>query len=173
MTVSNHLIQQARAQLEADPSFNHDVQPQLGCPPFISAARELAFGDAAKCRAVTSIQTIAGTGANHFVAKFVSDVLQPQNVWFSNPTWENHSSIWTHVNPSIRQRHYPYYDFQRSALDIEGLLSALRNNASRNDAIVLHACAHNPTGLDPTREQWEAIAAVCDEKGIFPIFDMA
>lgn len=119
------------------------------------------------------MQTISGTGANHFIARFVSDILKPKTIWMSNPTWDNHKEIWRLVNPSIEQHFYPYYNYKNSTLDIEGLISTLREQASEGDAIILQASAHNPTGLDPSRENWEAIADVCEEKGLFPIFDSA
>lgn len=120
-----------------------------------------------------SIQTISGTGANHFVARFLSDIIKPKTVWLSNPTWVNHTEIWRHVDPAIKQQFYPYYDDDTSTLDFEGLISTLREQASRGDVVILQACAHNPTGLDPSNEQWEAIAGVCEEKGVFPVFDLA
>lgn len=119
------------------------------------------------------MQTISGTGANNFIARLLSNVVRPKTVWLSNPTWENHPKIWTHVNPAIEQRFYPYFDYETSTLDIDGMISALKEHASRGDVIILQACAHNPTGLDPSRGHWEAIAEVCAEKEMFPIFDSA
>jgi aspartate aminotransferase, cytoplasmic len=164
---------QARVILEADPSLNHELSPLLGHTDFVSVARQIAFKDALDDRIVTSMQTISGTGANHIIARFLSDNLQPKAVWLSDPTWDNHPKIWRHTNPSIEQRLYPYYDYKTAALDSEGMLSTLEEHASKGDVIILQACAHNPTGLDPSRENWEAIAEICERKGIFPIFDSA
>ena len=121
---------------------------------------------------MASLQTISGTGANHFIAQFLSDCLQPKAVWISDPTWDNHKEIWRLVNPSIKRRLYPYYDYKSCGID-SGMISTLKKQASRGDVVILHACAHNPTGVDPSKELWEAIANVCQEKGLFPIFDMA
>lgn len=145
----------------------------MGHPDFVSVARQITFKDTLESRVIASMQTISGTGALHFIARLLSDVVQPKTIWFSNPTWENHPKIWSHVNAGIEQRFYPYYDDKTSTLDIEGMISTLKEQASKGDVILLQACAHNPTGLDPSREQWEAIAAVCGEKGLFPIFDSA
>ncbi|KAK4236137.1 pyridoxal phosphate-dependent transferase [Achaetomium macrosporum] len=166
-------VKKAREVLLADKSLNHNLQPQNGHPGLVSVARELTFSDTLDGRSIASMQAISGTGANHLVARFLSDVLQPKTVWFSNPTWENHREIWRHVNPAINQRNYPYYDDRTSTIDSQGMLSTLRGHASRGDVIILQACAHNPTGVDPSRELWEAIAAVCEEKGLFPVFDSA
>ena len=145
----------------------------MGHPDLISVAQQICFKDTLDSRVITSMQTISGTGANHFIARLLSDHLQPKTVWISNPTWDNHKEIWKHVNPAIEQRFYPYYDYKTSTIDGEGIISTLKEQASRGDAIILHACAHNPTGVDPSRELWEAIADVCEKKGIFPIFDLA
>ncbi len=157
----------------ADKSLNHDLQPQIGHPGLVSVARQLTFNGTLDYRNVASIQTISGTGANHLVARFLSEVLRPKTVWFSDPTWENHREIWRHVNPAIERRDYPYYDHSTSSLDDRGMISTLREHAVAGDVVILQACAHNPTGVDPSRELWEAIAVVCEEKGLFPVFDSA
>ncbi|KAF4339690.1 aspartate aminotransferase [Fusarium beomiforme] len=167
------ILPSARQILQADPHLNHDISPQMGYPDLVSVAREITFKDTLGSRSITSMQTIAGTGANYLIARFLSSVSQPKTVWLSNPTWENHPKIWRHTNPATEQRLYPYYNDKTSALDIEGMISTLKEQASKGDVVVLQACAHNPTGLDPSREQWAAIADVCEEKGLFPVFDSA
>ncbi|KUJ22229.1 PLP-dependent transferase [Mollisia scopiformis] len=166
-------VQKAREILVADQNLNHDISPQMGNPDLVSVARQITFKDTLSSRIITSMQTISGTGANHFIARLLSDTLQPKTVWLSNPTWENHPKIWTHVNSAIEQHLYPYYDYRTSTLDIEGMISTLKERASRGDVIILQVCAHNPTGLDPSMEDWETIAEVCEEKGIFPVLDSA
>ncbi|KAK3290187.1 pyridoxal phosphate-dependent transferase [Chaetomium fimeti] len=166
-------VKQARAALLADQSLNHDILPQLGHTQFLSAARQLAFKDTLDGRFVTSIQTISGTGANHFIASLLASHLHPKAVWIPDPTWDNHQGIWRHVDPGIERRTYPYYDENTFGIDGDALLSTLREQANPGDAIILHACAHNPTGVDPSPELWEGIAQVCEEKGLFPIFDLA
>ncbi|KAK4033567.1 pyridoxal phosphate-dependent transferase [Parachaetomium inaequale] len=166
-------VKQARAALLADQSLNHDISPQLGYPQLLSAARQLVFKDTLDGRFITSMQTISGTGANHFIASLLSSHLRPRTVWVPNPTWDNHREIWRHVDPGIEQRNYPYYDHETCGIDGDALLSTLKEQANTGDAIILHACAHNPTGVDPSPELWEGIAQMCEEKGIFPIFDLA
>ncbi|KAF5704414.1 aspartate aminotransferase [Fusarium mundagurra] len=166
-------VKKARQIIQANPNLNHDISPQMGYPDLVSVAREITFKDKLGSRSITSMQTIAGTGANYLIARFLSSVSQPNTVWLSNPTWENHPKIWKHTNPTTKQRLYPYYNHKTSTLDIEGMVSKLKEEASKGDVIVLQACAHNPTGLDPSREQWEVIAGICEEKGLFPIFDSA
>ncbi|KAI0521270.1 aspartate aminotransferase-like protein [Xylaria bambusicola] len=165
------VVKEARHSLISDGTLN--ISPQTGDPGFVSAAREIMFGDALADKSITSIQTIAGTGANQFAARFLSDTLQPETVWLSDPTWENHTKIWMHVNPAIKQRYYPYFDYKTSTLDVEGMIFLLRAQASKGDVLILHACAHNPTGLDPSKDDWQRIAEVCEEKQLFPVFDCA
>ena len=119
------------------------------------------------------MQTISGTGANHLVARFLSDTVRPKTVWLSNLTWENHGGVWNHVNPNITQKTYPYFNSATNSLDGKGMISTLREQGNEGDAVILQACAHNPTGIDPSRDLWEEIAQVCEEKGLFPIFDSA
>lgn len=145
----------------------------MGIAAFVKVAREITFANTLDTRAITSMQTIAGTGANHFIAELASIVLKPKTVWFSDPSWDNHTKIWTAADSTIEQRFYPYYNAETSAIDAEGLLSMLRAEAKQGDVIVLQACAHNPTGLDPSRELWKAIGEVVVEKGLFPVFDSA
>lgn len=122
---------------------------------------------------VASFQTISGTGAVHLGALFLSKFhpnQQRPTVYLSDPTWANHNQIFTNVGLSIAK--YPYFSAQTKGLDIEGMLSALESAAS-GSIIVLHACAHNPTGVDPTPEQWKRIAEVIRAKAHFPFFDTA
>lgn len=99
--------------------------------------------------------------------------MKPKNVWFSDPTWVNHADTWGHDAPSVKQRYYPYYNENTFTLNLDGMLSTLRAEAEHGDVIILHACAHNPTGLDPTPEQWQLVCDVCEEKGLFAVFDSA
>jgi aspartate aminotransferase, cytoplasmic len=120
---------------------------------------------------VTSMQTISGTGAVHLGALFLSKFYRGnRTVYLSNPTWANHNQIFTNV--SLPTAIYPYFSRSSKGLDFDGMISALQNAPDRS-IILLHACAHNPTGVDPTREQWKKIASVISAKKHFPFFDCA
>lgn len=67
---------------------------------------------------------------------------------------------------------YRYYDKTTHSLDWDGLLADLAQ-AERGDVLLLHGCCHNPTGIDPTPEQWETLAKMSAEKGWLPLFDFA
>lgn len=104
-----------------------------------------------------------------FLAKFHPSQPRPP-IYLSSPTWANHNQIFTNVGLQIAT--YPYFSAKTMGLDIDGMLNSLRS-APQGSIIVLHACAHNPTGVDPTQEQWKQIAAVVREKAHFPFFDCA
>ena len=120
-----------------------------------------------------TFQTISGTDAVHLGALFLSKFFpnQPRpKVYVSNPTWANHHQIFGNVGWSIAL--YPYFSAESKGLDIDGFLGTLKA-APEGSIILLHACAHNPTGVDPTQEQWKQIAAVIIERRHFPFFDTA
>lgn len=91
-------------------------------------------------------------------------------MYLSNPTWANHNQIFSNVNVPIAN--YPYFSKETKGLDFEGMKSAILGAPDRS-VILLHACAHNPTGVDPTMDQWKEIAAAMRAKGHFPFFDCA
>ena len=122
---------------------------------------------------VCTLQTISGTGAVHLGALFLSKFYRRssnQPVYFSSPTWANHNQIFTNVSLPIKT--YPYFSASTKGLDFEGMKSALRS-APSGSIILLHACAHNPTGVDPTQDQWKELATILREKAHFPFFDCA
>lgn len=122
---------------------------------------------------VTSLQTISGTGAVHLGALFLSKFYRPnthRTAYFSDPTWPNHFQIFGNVG--LPTATYPYFSKQTKGLDFDGMIQSLES-AAEGSIIVLHACAHNPTGVDPTQDQWRKIAQVIRSKKHFPFFDTA
>lgn len=165
---------QADAAIRDDPNLNNEYLPIAGLPEFTSAARKLILGPespAIKDGRVSSFQTISGTGAVHlgalFLAKFTP---QTPTVYLSNPTWANHNQIFSNVG--INTKTYPYFDKKTKMLDFTGMLDALKA-APVGSVILLHPCAHNPTGVDPTQDQWIEIARVMKERSLFPFLDCA
>lgn len=122
---------------------------------------------------VATLQSISGTGALHlgasFLSKFYPGDAKP-TVYVSNPTWANHKQIFNNVGLPVES--YPYFDPSTRGLDFAGLCATLRT-APEQSIILLHACAHNPTGVDPTREQWQEIARIIRARRHFPFFDCA
>jgi aspartate aminotransferase len=165
---------QADDILRNDPALNHEYLPIAGLPEFTSASAKLMLGadsPALKEERATSMQTISGTGAVHLGALFLSKFYSgPKTVYISNPTWANHNQIFSNVQLPIQS--YPYFSKETKGLDFEGMSSAIKNAPERS-IILLHACAHNPTGVDPTKDQWKQIASIMKEKNHFPFFDCA
>lgn len=156
----------------SEDSSRYDYLPIPGYEPFYTAARELLFGHLdEKKNHFVSVQTISGTGANSLGARFLSGALSPSAVWLSNPSWVNHANIWTTVGVKVKS--YPYWNAETRTLDFDNMVQTLVLEATPGDVIVLHGCAHNPTGLDPTKDQWKIIADVCESRGLFPFFDCA
>lgn len=122
---------------------------------------------------MTSIQTISGTGALHLGALFLSKFYprpSHQSVYFSSPTWANHHQIFSNVNLPVQT--YPYFSAETKGLDFHGMRSAIEQ-AQPGSVILLHACAHNPTGVDLTQSQWTDLAKLIRSKKHFPFFDCA
>ncbi|EKV10048.1 Aspartate aminotransferase [Penicillium digitatum] len=172
------VVQKAERELVVDDDlFRHEYTAIEGDVPFIGIARDLMFGfegkqgeEEAKAR-IGSVQTVAGTGANHLGALFLARHMKPGTVWLSNPSWANHQTIWELAG--VPRKTYPYYHAETRSFDFEGMMSSLESEAQEGDVVLLHACAHNPTGLDPNKEQWVAIADLCERKKLFPFFDSA
>jgi aspartate aminotransferase len=170
-------MRQADEILRNDPEANHEYLPIAGLASLTSKAADLLLGNSAPAVAekrVASVQTISGTGAVHlgalFLAKFYKINGANRTVYLSNPTWANHHQIFTNVGLPIAS--YPYFNKETKGLDIDGMKAALAE-APDGSVILLHACAHNPTGVDPSLEQWGEIASLMKAKGHFPFFDTA
>lgn len=93
-----------------------------------------------------------------------------KNVYITTPTWPNHELLFETMGFNVKW--LPYYDPATRAFDFDTVLNALRT-AEPDSAVIFHACAHNPTGCDPSRDQWRALADVVRSRGIFPVFDSA
>ncbi|URL01192.1 aspartate/tyrosine/aromatic aminotransferase [Avibacterium sp. 20-126] len=144
-----------------------------GVADFNARTQGVLFGEHSEIvkqgRAKT-VQSLGGTGALRIAAEFIKRQTKAQNVWISTPTWPNHNAIFNAVGVTIRE--YRYYDAERKALDWENLIADL-SNASEGDVVLLHGCCHNPTGIDPTPEQWQQLAEMSAKNGWLPLFDFA
>ncbi|MCB0319783.1 MAG: aminotransferase class I/II-fold pyridoxal phosphate-dependent enzyme [Bdellovibrionales bacterium] len=148
--------------------------PILGCTEYIRALEELVFGEieVARLRSegiVSGCQTLGGTGAC-FVQAFFLKKLGVQEIALSNPTWGNHKKIYSMAG--LRLNEYGYYDYKTSTLTFDSMIGGLERCAA-GSAVSLHACCHNPTGADPSREQWERIVQVLKERQLIAVFDAA
>jgi aspartate/tyrosine/aromatic aminotransferase len=168
------VVKKADEVLRNDPNLDHEYAPIAGIASFTSKAAELILGadsPALKEKRATSVQTISGTGAVHLGALFLAKFYKgTRTVYVSNPTWANHHQIFSNVGISVAE--YPYFSKETRGLDFEGMKSAIQA-APNHSIILLHPCAHNPTGVDPTMDQWKELAEIIRNKSHFPFFDCA
>jgi aspartate/tyrosine/aromatic aminotransferase len=166
-------VKEAERRIIADPSINKEYLPIDGHPGFNRLARNLVFGsDSAPVREnrVATVQSISGTGSLRLGAEFIGGYLQVPAVYVSNPTWGNHIAIFKKAGLEVRE--YPYFNSETRLLKFDGMCEAL-NAAPPQSVILLHACAHNPTGVDLTEEQWATVAEIMQSRSLIPYFDSA
>lgn len=174
-------VEEAEARLHQNrDESRHEYLTIQGDLEFLSLARDLVFGfqEASKPTTqredksrITSVQTVSGTGANRLGAEFLARSLKPGTIWIPEPTWSNHHAIWELAQVDIKT--YPYYDFGGNCFDYERTALVLGSEAKKGDVVIFHACAHNPTGADPSKEQWMKLATICQTRGVIPFFDLA
>ncbi|XP_017777730.1 PREDICTED: aspartate aminotransferase, cytoplasmic [Nicrophorus vespilloides] len=168
------VVRLAEKNLAADDTINKEYFPILGLENFSFNATKLLLGaqnDAFIEQRAFGVQSLSGTGALRIGAEFLHRVLGYNVYYYSNPSWENHKLIFNNSG-FTESREYRYWCPESRGLNMEGLLEDLRG-APENAVIILHVCAHNPTGCDPTEEQWKEIADVMEERKLFPFFDSA
>lgn len=163
-------VQSAEEKLKKDPNYNHEYLPITGLPTFTSGAARIIFGEDYDQERTISIQSISGTGALHIAAKFIEKFLPNKTVYLSNPTWPNHKAIFESQN--LKTAEYPYWDAATKSLQLNGFIQTIET-APEGSIFLLHACAHNPTGLDPNKEQWSQILDTISKKSHIVLFDSA
>ncbi|HLL12330.1 MAG TPA: amino acid aminotransferase [Rubrivivax sp.] len=119
---------------------------------------------------VATVQALGGTGGLKVGADFLRKLQPGAQILISDPSWENHRSIFAQAGFQVAN--YPYYDAATRGIRFADMLAALRA-APAGTVVVLHACCHNPTGCDLDASQWEQVAAVCHSGGLVPFLDMA
>jgi len=142
-----------------------------GLADYREHVRRLVFGDAVAADRVAVVQTPGGTGGLRVVADFLAAHLSAATVWVSNPTWENHTNIF--ASAGLATDSYRYLDASKTRLDFQGMLDDLTAKARPGDVLLLHACCHNPTGVDLSPEQWAQVADLVVERKLLPLVDFA
>lgn len=167
-------VREAEKRLVADLSRDKEYQTQLGNAAFAKLAAELALGSQASSLAsgrVASAQTLSGTGALRLGGELLArQYAGPRRIAVPNPTWAAHHGVFRAAGLEVTT--YRYYDAASRGLDYEGLRADLAA-LPRGTIVLLHACAHNPTGVDPSLEQWKGILETTGSAGLLPFFDMA
>jgi len=162
-------VEQALAQ-EAKP---RGYLPIDGLPAYTQATQKLVFGAESpllEAGRVATSQTIGGSGALRVGADLLKKVLPKAKVAISNPSWENHRVVFSAAGFDVVD--YAYYDAATHGLDFAGMLADL-GKLEPGTVVLLHACCHNPTGVDLTTEQWKQVVALVKERNLLPFVDMA
>ncbi|KAH3899693.1 aspartate transaminase AAT2 SCDLUD_003978 [Saccharomycodes ludwigii] len=166
-------VVKAEKLITSDPNYNHEYLGISGLPQLTKAAAKTIIGHANFDHdRIISVQSLSGTGALHIASKFLSIIptTKSKTVYISDPTWINHVNIFE--NEGFKVEKYPYWDYENKCLNFDAMLSYFQS-IENGGIILLHACAHNPTGMDPTETQWRQILDVMHEKDHFVLFDSA
>lgn len=152
---------------------NKAYLPIEGLTEFNFVTQQLLLGENSSLihegRAKTA-QAPGGTGALRIMADFLVRRTKVRRIWVSNPTWPNHRSVFQTAGLEVRE--YRYYNSQTHDLDFNALIEDL-SHISAGDAVLFHGCCHNPSGIDPTPEQWKIISDLALQKNWLPVFDIA
>jgi len=165
-------VRQAEARLAA----NVGPKPYLpieGDAGFRAAVQALLFGaghEAIASKRVATIQSVGSSGGLKVGADFLHRWFPDSEVWVSDPTWDNHRAMFEGAGLTVHT--YPYYDAATGGLKFEQMLQALSQVPERS-VVLLHACCHNPTGVDLTPQQWDVLIPVLRERGALPYLDLA
>jgi aromatic-amino-acid transaminase len=142
--------------------------PIDGLGTYDKAVQELVFGS--KKENIVTVQALGGTGGLRVGADLLKRINPDATVWISEPSWENHRQLFEAAGFTVKS--YPYYDPKTHGLDFAGMRSTLEGLAA-GSIVVLHACCHNPTGVDLAQEQWQAVLDIVHSRGLVPFLDLA
>jgi aspartate aminotransferase len=159
-------------QFRVDNETTKTYYNSAGSPLFNEKITALNLGDHRVIgeNRIRTISTPGGTGALRIAGEFIRTCKPGGTIWVSNPTWANHEGVFTAAGLAVKS--YPYYDYDNNCLDFAGMLEALKQ-ASAEDAVLIHACCHNPSGMDLNIEQWQQVAELARDIGFLPVVDMA
>src|SRR5436305_7001085 len=151
-------------RLKAAPPRNY--LPIDGLAVYDRAVQELVFGrdaPALKEKRVVTVQALGGTGGLKIGADFLKRLSPNAEVWISDPSWENHRQLFEAAGFIVRS--YAYYDPKTHGLDFKGMVRSL-GEVPAGDVVVLHACCHNPTGVDLEQGQWDEVLKIVRARGL-------
>jgi len=162
----------AAEQLRVENETSKTYINSAGSALFVEKIVDLNLGDHRVVREnrIRTISTPGGTGALRIAGEFIKACSPGATIWVSNPTWANHAGVFTAAGLNVKT--YPYYDYENKCLDFDGMVGALKQ-VPADDAVLLHACCHNPSGMDLSREQWQQMAELAKDVGFLPVIDMA
>jgi aromatic-amino-acid transaminase len=146
--------------------------PIDGLPEYDKAVQGLVFGDGGARREgrIVTVQALGGTGALKVGADFLRRLDPGAEVWISDPSWENHRALFENAGFAVRS--YPYYDPSTHGIQFPAMLATLQG-AAPGTIVVLHACCHNPTGVDLSVQQWDDVLNAVRQRSLVPFLDIA
>jgi aromatic-amino-acid transaminase len=142
--------------------------PIDGLAAYDHAVQALVFGEESKH--IVTVQALGGTGGLKIGADFLKHIRPEAEVWISEPSWENHKQLFEAAGFTVKS--YAYYEPTMRGLDFAGMQRAL-NTIPPGSIVVLHACCHNPTGVDLDKERWGAVLEIVRSRGLLPFLDLA
>ena len=148
-------------------------QPMEGAANYRQAVQHLLFGadhEAVKSGRIVTVQTLGGSGGLKVGGDFLKRYFPQSNVWVSDPTWDNHRAMFEGAGFTVST--YPYYDPATGGLRFEAMLDAIQAIPEQS-IVLLHACCHNPTGVDLSAAQWDALIPVIRARRLIPYVDIA
>jgi aspartate aminotransferase len=159
-------------QFRVDNEASKAYISSAGSADFNARMTDLILGDHKVIaeKRIKTVSTPGGTGALRIAGEFIKKCTPGATIWVSNPTWANHKGVFEAAGLIVKT--YPYYDYENKCLDFPAMLEALKQ-VSKDDAVLLHACCHNPSGMDLNKEQWQQVAEVTKQVGFMPVVDMA
>ena len=169
------LLQSIRQAIKiwSDQEDTKTYLPIDGVPAFVQANQELIFGrdsSLLKEKRVATIQSVGGSGGLKLGAEFIKRFLGQDTIYISDPSWENHRVIFEAAGMKVET--YPYYDAATCGLREADMLATLRSLKPKTP-VLLHACCHNPTGVDLDEKTWKEVVEICAERELFPFIDFA
>lgn len=162
----------AAEQFRVDNEASKIYLGSAGSALFNDKIASLVLGDHKVIREnrVRTVSTPGGTGALRIAGELINRAKPGATIWVSNPTWANHQGVFKAAGLNVKT--YPYYDYENKCLDFDGMVEALKQ-IPEGDAVLLHACCHNPSGMDLNQEQWQEVAALAKDIGFTPVVDIA
>lgn len=153
--------------------LDHEYLGMVGDPDFVNLALKFVYGEDSKAiseNRVAGVQTLSGTGGLRVFGELLKSKGNHSHIYVPSPTWGNHIPIFQNAGLEVRQ--YRYYDPSSSELDFVNLIKDMKEMPA-GSTVLLHACAHNPTGMDPNVEQWSEISKTMKDGNLLPFFDCA
>lgn len=160
-------------QMLADKPLPRSYLPIDGLQTYDRAVQELVFGAESgllREKRVVTVQTLGGTGGLKVGADFLRRLNPNASAWISDPSWENHQALFEYAGFAVSA--YPYYDAATHGVRFDAMIDGLKKLPA-GTVVVLHACCHNPTGVDLLPAQWERVIETVNARGLVPFLDLA